>query len=607
MYHNASMRAPIFYDSNNTGFYFDGASGTNLNYLRVNGTWGSNPFGSGNPQFIVEGTYASMYQTSTLGSLGYALHHMAANGSYYLYTGRGVVNGTDWDYNFRAYPYQDGNRVEFRTDVRAPIFYDLDNTGYYLDAASTSRIANVQADYIGVGQAINTGYRIITSGDYYANAGGNYWAEGRFKQYRGSGTWWNVIDEGNIGSQQVNNLSTNYAGGVQSNPQTYFGNGTGVKVAMTGHWSVWSDTLWINGYSGGDVLQMCALHTLRNGQPRIAISAQASTGSSYGTIYELWSSYNMDAPNKSGTSYYQTNTWMQFNGFYGLYWPSVYGAHFSPNDVTTYTQFTLRGNKNGYGGINDEYSKVQGIMYDSAGNGGVYREANSRWYFYYLLSSDCMGIGTSTTSPTYSLYLNKGVFAQSRIDATIYYDTNDTTYYLDPNGGSQLNGIVTRNYLTLLDCNLAVAGIGGQITFSSSISVFGSWWRATQNIVIENTIGGYNIYVLDANGTGVVKLAGAQSWSTHSDARIKTVHSTLENNLSKLDGINPIYYSFNNFDDDKNRIGLIAQEVQEHFPELVATDSMTDNLTLDYTGLIPVLLGAIKELKNKVETLETKI
>ena len=81
----------------------------------------------------------------------------------------------------------------------------------------------------------------------------------------------------------------------------------------------------------------------------------------------------------------------------------------------------------------------------------------------------------------------------------------------------------------------------------------------------------------------------------------------MENNLSKLDTINPIYYSFNNFDDDKNRIGLIAQEVQEHFPELVTLDPKTDYLTLDYTGLIPVLLGAIKELKTEIETLKTQI
>lgn len=591
----SDLRAPIFYDSNNTGYYIDPASGSRMNSI----------------------TYDNLYFSgdTTYGFLGRNVYADTVNGrgsdplELNYYDGGDVHIGAGASKALRA------------GTVYSSIFYDSNNTGYYGDFGGASRMDTLHANFIGVGQAINTSYRIITSGDYYANAGGNYWAEGRFKQYRGSGTWHDVIDSGNIGSQSVNYansagsassasyagyLPTLYAGGVQSNPQTYFNNGIGLRVAMTGHWSVWSDTLWINGYAGGDVLQMCALHTLRNGQPRIAISAQASTSTSYGTVYELWSSYNMDAPNKSGTSYYQVNTWMQFNGTYGLYWPSYYGAHFSANDLSSYTQFALRGSKSSYGGIYDSYSAVAGIMYDGGGNGGVYREANSRWYFYYHLGNDCMGVGTSSTSSTYSLYLNKGIYAQSRIDATIFYDTNNTGYYLDPASGSYLNGISTTNYLTASNCNLAVTGIAGQITLTTNTG-FGGYFRATEHIVIENTTGGYHVYVLDQSGVGVVKYSGAQSWSAHSDARIKNVHSTLENNLSKLDGINPIYYSFNNFDDDKNRIGLIAQEVQKHFPELVAIDPKTDNLTLDYTGLIPVLLGAIKELKNKVETLETKI
>jgi len=126
-------------------------------------------------------------------------------------------------------------------------------------------------------------------------------------------------------------------------------------------------------------------------------------------------------------------------------------------------------------------------------------------------------------------------------------------------------------------------------------------------MVLDQMNAGYNVYVLDGNSVGVVKNAGTQSWSAFSDKTIKNIHSVMENNLSKLDGINPIYYSFNNFDDDRNRIGLIAQEVQEHFPELVEREPKTNKLTLDYTGLIPVLLGAIKELKTEVETLKTKI
>jgi hypothetical protein len=87
-------------------------------------------------------------------------------------------------------------------------------------------------------------------------------------------------------------LPTLYYGGQQLNPQTYFGQGVGVKVAMTGAAGVWGDTLWINGYSGGDVLQMVALHTRRNGEPRVYASAQASNSSSYGTMHEFITSFN---------------------------------------------------------------------------------------------------------------------------------------------------------------------------------------------------------------------------------------------------------------------------------------------------------------------------
>jgi len=88
-------------------------------------------------------------------------------------------------------------------------------------------------------------------------------------------------------------LPNAYIGGVQSNPQAYFNYGIGLKVAMTGSWSTWSDTLWINGYSGADVPNMCALHFLRNGQPRMAISAQTRESTSYGTYYEVITAYNI--------------------------------------------------------------------------------------------------------------------------------------------------------------------------------------------------------------------------------------------------------------------------------------------------------------------------
>lgn len=143
----------------------------------------------------------------------------------------------------------------------------------------------------------------------------------------------------------------------------------------------------------------------------------------------------------SGATYFRPSNWIQLDGSYGLYWPNNYGAHIHANDLSTYTQIALRGGKNSYGGIFDQYSGVNGIMYDNGGSGGVYREANGRWYWYYTVGNDCMGIGTSNTSSTYSLYLTKGVYAQSRIDAPIFYDSNDTAYYIDANSTSSVVAI----------------------------------------------------------------------------------------------------------------------------------------------------------------------
>lgn len=87
-------------------------------------------------------------------------------------------------------------------------------------------------------------------------------------------------------------LVPNYIGGQQANPQTYFGPETGLRVAMTGSIKHWNDTLWINGYSGSDVRDMCALHTVRDGTPQMYISTQKSDATSYGTMYLFYTSYN---------------------------------------------------------------------------------------------------------------------------------------------------------------------------------------------------------------------------------------------------------------------------------------------------------------------------
>ena len=90
-------------------------------------------------------------------------------------------------------------------------------------------------------------------------------------------------------------LVPNYIGGRQANPQTYFNNTTGLKVAMTGVYTngaYWSDTLWINGYHGDDVPKCTALHFPRDGSAEMYISSQETKSTSYGALYRIWSSRN---------------------------------------------------------------------------------------------------------------------------------------------------------------------------------------------------------------------------------------------------------------------------------------------------------------------------
>lgn len=90
-------------------------------------------------------------------------------------------------------------------------------------------------------------------------------------------------------------LNTAYIGGQQPNPQTYFNNITGLKVAMTGVYTngaYWSDTLWINGYHGDDVPKCTTLHFPRDGSAEMYISSQESKSTSYGAVYRIWSSRN---------------------------------------------------------------------------------------------------------------------------------------------------------------------------------------------------------------------------------------------------------------------------------------------------------------------------
>ena len=97
-----------------------------------------------------------------------------------------------------------------------------------------------------------------------------------------------------------------------------------------------------------------------------------------------------------------------------------------------------------------------------------------------------------------------------------------------------------------------------------------------------------------------------------SDQRFKKNILPLENSLSKLLSLRGVSYDWR-IDEFPNRrfspgsnIGLIAQEVQQLFPELVSTNR-EGFLSVSYSGFSPIIIEAMKEQQKLIEDLQSEL
>ena len=109
----------------------------------------------------------------------------------------------------------------------------------------------------------------------------------------------------------------------------------------------------------------------------------------------------------------------------------------------------------------------------------------------------------------------------------------------------------------------------------------------------------YEVFRYDYNSS---KVTFATAISQSSDARLKENVQGLSGSLDAIDQLRGVTYDWIDDRVEGRQYGLIAQEVQPIFPDLV--DEADDgSLSVEYTGLIPVLLEAVKELKADNEAL----
>jgi len=242
---------------------------------------------------------------------------------------------------------------------------------------------------------------------------------------------------------------------------------------------------------------------------------------------------------------------------------------------------------------------------------------DARWLQISAMPGDSMGRMTilsprqEVTPTTYALQ-TRGIFVDS--SGNVGVNTTDPKNRLHVSGGSILldNGyglfsvdssLSPRRLLYLNDMdNLVLSNYSaGKIMFSTYTIPGSTLVRMTVTPAGDVGIGTTN------PGSKLHVDSGCITGSMCSDIRLKKNIIPLSSNDSILDrvmGLQAVTFEWKHRDDGKKQIGLIAQEVEEVFPEVVTTpDDGSCQKGLLTNGLDAVLVEAIKELKAQVEQL----
>ncbi|NHZ86796.1 MAG: hypothetical protein GWP19_13130, partial [Planctomycetia bacterium] len=102
--------------------------------------------------------------------------------------------------------------------------------------------------------------------------------------------------------------------------------------------------------------------------------------------------------------------------------------------------------------------------------------------------------------------------------------------------------------------------------------------------------------------------AAATDYGSASSIRWKKNIVEIDNPLEKLAKIRGVYFNWDEKHGDNHDVGCIAEEVGRVLPEIVTyEDNGVDANGMDYSKLTPLLIEAVKELKQIVETQQERI
>jgi hypothetical protein len=265
------------------------------------------------------------------------------------------------------------------------------------------------------------------------------------------------------------------------------------------------------------------------------------------------------------------------------------------------------------------------------------------------------------------VYVDNSIRCSSDVRGTIFYDSNNTGYYTDPNSTSNLLGLTVTN--TITGNITGSAGSASSATFLNSsnyINRCGSsgnantdfnntpagtvrhngddanltnspgatWWfydnyrhsngsnywgtqvawgwednayRLCQRNVTAGTWSGWVEYLSTSGRSFSGSLTMTGNITAYSDLSLKENIQLIPDALSKLKTLRGITFTRNDVEDKtKRHTGVIAQEVETVLPEAVMTDEKGIK-SVAYGNMIGLLIEAIKEQQQQIENQQKQI
>ena len=197
------------------------------------------------------------------------------------------------------------------------------------------------------------------------------------------------------------------------------------------------------------------------------------------------------------------------------------------------------------------------------------------------------------------------------------YITASSSDTLTNKGGNISQWTNNSGYITSSATSLSLTG---NLTVSSGNSSAGGIILADDGDIVDlndsfcamRFTGGVRVHAGNRTGGVAITLAAGGSITAtgditaYSDERVKENINTIENALDKVKALRGVTYNRTDKEDKSEKIGVIAQEIQEVLPQVVheQEDGM---LGVSYGNITAVLIEAIKEQQIQIELLKAEI